>query len=420
MTATLGLSQRARWAAGQPISHLMHRALAHPELISLAAGFVDPATLPVEISQEFAAAVLSDPVRAKKALQYGTNIGLAALREAVLKRVCTADGDLGSNVSIDQVLVTAGSNQLLHLVTDTLCDAGDIVLCAAPAYFVYLGILRNLGVRAVGIESDEDGVLLEALEEELQRRQHAGELSRVKAIYLTTYFNNPSGVTMSLERRQGVVEIARRWSLEHPLYVIEDGAYRELRYEGADVPSLWSCDASRDLVIHAQTFSKSFAPGLRTGFGILPAELMRPVCDQKGNIDFGAPNFSQYVLLEALESGRFDDHVEQLRAGYRVKRDAMLAAADESFGDLPGTSWLSSQGGLYVWMSLDESIDTGPDGRLLDLSLQEGVLYVPGEYCYPGDGTKSRRNQMRLSFGVQTPEGIRAGMGALRRAIDRL
>jgi len=414
------LSQRAVRAGGQPISRLMQTALARPELISLAAGFVDQETLPVDIVRQAADRVLTSD-DATASLQYGTNAGLAPLRDRMLDKFRTADRSPASenSLSIDQVVLTAGSNQLLHLVCETLMDPGDIVICASPTYFVFLGALDNLGHRSVGVTSDEQGIIPEALDEELSRRDAAGELNRVKAVYITSYYDNPASTTLAASRRAAVVEIVKRYShRRRPIYVIEDAAYRELRYSGEDLPSLRAYDEDGRTVIVAQTFSKSFSPGVRVGWGILPEHLVKPLCDQKANIDFGSPNFNQYIMNAVLDGGLYEPHVKRLRAAYRVKMDAMLEAADEHLSRIRGARWLRPSGGLYVWLELPQTMDSGPEGRLLDAAMDEGVMYVPGEYCFPNEGAPLQKNWIRLSFGVQTPQRIRAGIAALARAIE--
>ena len=419
-----GLSQRAHRAAGQPISHLMHRALAQPELISLAAGFVDSATLPAQPTRVATEALLRDPVKATAALQYGTTAGHAPLREAVLDRILEADGQTREQTGLnaDRVVITSGSNQLLHLLIDTLCEPGDVILCPAPTYFVFIGLLANLGVRAVGVDVDDDGMIPDALEEQLARLEAAGERSRVKGIYTSSYFENPSGLTLSRERREQIVAIAKQRSTSAPneprIHVLEDAAYRELRYYGQDTASIRSFDDSGDTVVYAGTFSKSFSPGIRVGWGILPPHLVEPVCNQKGNIDFGSPNFSQYVMTEVLAKNLLDPHVERLRDSYRKKLVAMLEAADEHFAPLDRVHWIRPQGGLYVWLTLPEELDAGPDGPLLDRALDEGVLYVPGGYCFAAEGAAAQPNTIRLSFGVQTETNIRTGIEKLAHAIS--
>ena len=416
------LSKRAKLAGGQPISELMTQALAQPDLISLAAGFVDSDSLPVEAVREAMDALLSDPQQAKAALQYGSTPGSPQLRETLLERLRADDGDPAceAELSIDQVLVGAGSNQLLHLVIETLLDPQDIVLCAAPSYFVFLGMLANLDLRSVGVATDEGGMIPEALEQELARCAAAGDLPRVKAIYVCSYFDNPSGTTLSAERRGQIVEIARRWSKKTKIYIIEDAAYRQLRYSGPDVPSMRAFDEAGDTVILADTFSKSFSPGVRVGWVVLPRHLVGPVADQKGNIDFGSPNLNQCLMATVLQRGLYDPQIERFRKNYRSKRDAMLQAADEHLAGIEGARWHRPAGGLYVWLRLPEHVDAGPSGPLVEAALAAGVLYVPGEYCYPSEGAPREKNTIRLSFGVQPCEKIRHGIEALARAIASL
>ncbi len=418
-TTEFPLSRRAQSAAGQPISSLMHQALAHPELISLAAGFVDQATLPVEFTGKAVEQLFSDPRRGQAALQYGSAAGYLPLRDMVLERHRQDDGSPSSeqDMSTDQVVLTAGSNQLLHLVADTILDVGDIVICGAPTYFVFMGALSNIGVRSHGVASDEYGIIPESLDEQLQRIEAAGELNRVKAIYVVSYFDNPCSVSLAEERRAKIVELAKRWSKKQHIYVLEDAAYRELRYFGEDVPSLRTYDETGDTVIVAGTFSKSYSPGIRVGWGMLPPELVEPVLNQKGNIDFGSPNFSQQLMAEVMQSGDFDKHVAVLRDSYREKQKAMVEAADEFFAPIDGAHYVKPDGGLYLWMQVPEGIDTGSDSALFKAALQQGVLYVPGIYCYPMEGAPRHTNMMRLSFGVQSPERIRQGMELLAAAV---
>ena len=238
----------------------------------------------------------------------------------------------------------------------------------------------------------------------------------MKAVYLGSYYDNPTGVTTSRARRQALIEIARRWSHARTIYLIEDAAYRELRYYGDEVPSLHALDEEGDRVIHAGTFSKPYSPGIRVGWGILPPKLVEPLLAQKGNVDFGSPHFNQVLMATVMEMGLFDRHVAGLRRSYREKLDAMLAAAETELKPL-GVQWERPTGGLYVWMRLPESIDTGVDGPLFPRAVAEGVLYVPGEGCYPQEGCARRRNMLRVSFGVPSIEEIGRGVRALGRAI---
>ena len=421
-------SQRSLWAAGQAIGELMSLPLANPQLISLAAGFVDQQSLPVDETLRALESLLNEPEGARAALQYGTTSGHPPLREFILERQLQQDGMVAERqgFDIERVVCTAGSNQLLQLVGECLFDPGDIVLCAAPTYLVILGTFRNLGIRTIGVETDTEGIVPEALDDTLRRLCQAGEISRVKAIYVVSYFDNPRGLTLSAERRQKVVELAKQWSLEIPsedclksqIVVIDDVAYRELRYQGEDVPSMLRFDEEQDTVVVAGTFSKPFSPGIRVGWGILPRALIEPVTNIKANVDFGSPNFNQHLMAKILELDLFDPHVERLRSLYRSKLDTMLAALAESLSKMQGTSWKRPDGGLYVWLQLADLIDTGPSGNLLSRAMDEGVFYVPGEYCFASEGQPTQKNTMRLSFGVQDHDDIRSGIRALAQSMN--
>ncbi|MDA7950670.1 MAG: PLP-dependent aminotransferase family protein [Pirellulaceae bacterium] len=415
------LSQRAKWAGAQPISDLMHRAISNPDLISLAAGFVDQMTLPVETTKAVVNAILNDPNEARAALQYGTTPGHAPLRQYILDRLKKEDqSPIVDALTIDQIVLTAGSNQLLHLVADSLLDPGDIVLCAAPTYFVFMGTLSNLGAKSYGVKSDDNGMDPDALEAALKRLEAEGELHRVKAVYLVSYFDNPRGVSLPQDRRERIVEIVKRWSSKQKIHILEDAAYRELNYFAGDIPSMLSVDTGLDTVVLAGTFSKSFSPGIRVGWGVLPRHLIDPVCFQKGNIDFGSPNFSQHIVNKAVEMDLYDRHVQTVRDGYEVKLKATLDAVEEHFSGMDGVTWTKPEGGLYVWLALPESINTGPSGELFELAVQEGVLYVPGEYFYPEGGEPIQQNALRLTFGMQDPKNIFRGVELLAGAVKKI
>ncbi|MDA0285055.1 MAG: PLP-dependent aminotransferase family protein, partial [Planctomycetota bacterium] len=359
-------SQRRQQAAEQSIAYLMQQGIENRDVISLAAGFVDEATLPVSLVRESIASILTDDADGHRALQYGTTAGFAALRENLLNQLARLENCSTSdlNLTADEIVVTSGSQQLLQHLSDVLFDPGDICLVAAPTYFVFLGTLNGVGAKAIAVETDEHGMRMDALEAELARIEQAGDLHRVKMIYLVSSFENPSGVTLADDRRRQVVEIARRWSKEQRILILEDAAYRELRYAGDDGPSIWSYDQNRQFVILAQTFSKSFSPGIRVAYGVLPSDLVSAIHDIKGNFDFGSPNLNQRIICDALQTGNYERHVSSLQSSYRVKRDAMLTAADDFFADIPGVSWLKPSGGLYVWMTLPEEIETGFESPL--------------------------------------------------------
>jgi len=415
-------SQRRDFTRDLAISFLMQQGVENPQVISLAAGLVDPQTLPVEEMLEASRLTLFRTEEGRHALQYGTTAGYLRLRRLILKHFAGLEGRDGDNppVPVDRCLLTTGSQQLLSLICEILFDPGDICLVAGPTYFVFAGNLAGVGARAVTVPSDEQGMRIDALEETLAQLEQAGDLPRIKLIYVVSYYDNPGGTCLAEERRKQLVEVARKWSRSQRILILEDAAYRELRYDGPEFPSVWSRDDSGEQVIYTQTFSKTFSPGLRVGFGIVPTALVQPLCDRKGNEDFGSSNFGQHLLANVLQHELYETHLQQLRTAYQVKRDAMLAAADREFAGIPGVSWHHPAGGLYVWMSLPRHIATGFHSPLFQAAVAAGVMYVPGEICYAGPETSRPSHQMRLSFGVQTPEGVTEGIRRLGLAVRQV
>jgi 2-aminoadipate transaminase len=399
----------------------MQMALATPGLISLAAGFVDQQTLPAEMAADEIAAILSDPAEGRRALQYGTTNGDLRLRERIIalleQNEHVAPGAYQSLVP--RTVITTGSQQLLYLTAEALLDPGDIVLVESPTYFVYLGVLASRGVRVVGIDIDEGGLRLDSLEATLARLEAEGVLDRVKLIYTVSEHSNPTGISLAAERRKPLVALARKWSKQGWIYILEDSAYRGLTFDGEEAPSVWSADSEGETVILARTFSKTFSPGLKTGYGILPASLLDPVLRLKGNHDFGSANFSQVLLERLIDRGGYQRHVARLVERYRRKRDVMLESLQESFREWEGAvRWTLPRGGLYVWFSVPEEIDTGPSGPLFAKCLEHGVLYVPGAYAFAeqADGSVPK-NHARLCFGVPGEADLAEGARRLSLAL---
>ena len=414
------LSRRASQATGQPIGRLMAQALRFPHLISLAAGFVDNATLPCQAVARTLTAICQDEAQLRKSLQYGTTAGMPELIEAIINWNYAPWSD--HQVTSQRTLLAAGSNQLLHLLSEAILDPGDIVIAAAPTYFVYLGTLRSIGARTIGVHADRDGMCMTALREQLERLEKSGDAPRLKAIYCVTDFDNPGGSTLSLSRLHEWLESVECWRRRHgPLLIISDNAYQHLRYDGQPLPPLLSLSRSAaEFVVDLGTFSKVFSPGIRVGWGVFPEPLIEPLLDIKSNIDFGSPHFSQAVVNTALTSGEMERHLPTILAGYKTKRDCMRESLELHFADTPGVKWDQPDGGMYFWLRLPEHIDTAEQGALWRLATNHGVLYVPGHYCYPSEGQPIERNTMRLSYGVQSPEGIRNGIERLAAAVQEV
>ena len=420
MAIPVTLSAAGTRVGHSPISDLMARALANPSLISLAAGFVDHGSLPVEATACVTSDMLSEPAEGRRALQYGTTRGDKSLRRQLLAFLEREDGlPRGQFDSLfDQMIVTTGSQQLLYLIAEALLDPGDIVLVESPTYFVFLGVLETFGARVIGIEIDEGGLRVDALEDTLRELDSRGELGRVKLIYTVSEHSNPTGLSLAADRRQKLVEVARAWSRSHQIFILEDAAYRGLTYEGTESPSVWSYDQAKDTVILARTFSKTFSPGLKCGFGLLPASLSETIHSLKGNHDFGSSHFTQQILGRVVSEGYYETQIERLRTIYSRKLKATLDALDEHLGKYGAeVRWTKPRGGLYVWLGLPAGIDTSRNGPFFAQCLEEGVLYVPGDYAYASEPGPVCRSDARLSFGVTGEDGIREGVRRLATAL---
>jgi len=415
------LSAAANRTEPPVISEFMQTALANPGLISLAAGFVDQASLPREIVARITSEIFQDPAEGRKALQYGTTVGDATLRReivALLERNERVEAG-AFDASFPRVVVTTGSAQLLYLVTEALIDPGDIVLVEAPTYLVFLGVLETRGARVIGIPIDEGGMRLDDLESTLADLESQGELGRVKMIYTVSEHSNPSGISLAEDRRRPLVALARRWSKRNPIYVLEDAAYRGLNFERDEPSSVWRHDPEGETVIYARTFSKTFSPGIKLGFGLLPSRLVASVLSLKGNHDFGSSNLTQQIMARALADGSYDRHLKGLIGMYRRKRDVMLEALDEQFAPFDGGfRWTRPQGGMFIWLEAPGHLDLGAKGPVIAHCLQRGVLYIPGAFAFPNEPTSAPRNFARICFGVPSEADLVEGVHRLASAFE--
>ncbi len=430
-----GLSQVGLRTQEPPISWLMSLALAQPQLISLAAGFTDWETLPVKESKHLLDRLLRTHQRGQASLQYGSTPGLpelrqrtadhlfhldqSALQQAVkfegLRRSAEPDRSL---YHPDRLVMTHGSQQLLYLVTEALCDVGDLVLVEDPTYFVYLGILQSHGVECRGIRMQTDGLDLLALEEVLESLRKKGQLHRLKLLYLVSYFQNPTGRTTSFAKKKAALKLLRRYEEKagHRIYLLEDAAYRELRFSGGDIPSSLVLDGAKDRVIYTSTYSKPFATGVRVGYGWLPPAIRQPVLRLKGSHDFGTSNLLQHLMLAALETGVYKKHVARLCERYARKAAWMIQAMVVHLSGLE-ISWAFPGGGLYVWATLPQRVRSGVSSKFFRRALDQGVFYVPGRLCYAEDPTRrAPDHELRLSFGSAKRAEIEAGIERLGRA----
>jgi 2-aminoadipate transaminase len=415
------LSQLAQRTTEPAISWLMKLTLDHPSLISLAAGFTDSDSLPVPQTLRLLEQILATPRTARNALQYGSTAGDPKLRRLTAHDLALLDGHDDPRVyAADRVLISNGSQQLLYMLSECLCDPGDIVLLEDPSYFVFFGIAQSHGVQCRGIPMDEDGLNIEHLEKTLSALKRSGQLPRVKMLYLVSYFQNPSSITTSLKKKARALHILRSYekAAGHPIYLLEDAAYRELRFYGPDVPSALTIDGMADRVLYIGTYSKPFATGVRVGFGLLPQEVFDAVHRLKGNHDFGTANLSQHIVLQALATGEYEAHLPELHFRYAAKAHVMTQALRENFPK--EVEWIEPSGGLYVWAKLPRGLKSGVKSELFNEALKKDVLYVPGELCYADDPSRRKpNNEMRLSFGGASEASIREGIARLGKLIKK-
>ena len=415
------LSALGRRTALPSISWLMQTALTRPKLISLAAGFTDNATLPAGISRKLLNEILRSPKTGLPALQYGITAGETNLRTLTARHLQKLDGADDRAHTPERVMITGGSQQLLYMTLEALCDENDIILVEDPTYFVFLSILQSQGIRARGVRLERDGLDLAHLESALERLKQSGELRRVKALYIVSYFQNPTGVTTSFAKKAGALKVLKKFErfAGHPIYLLEDAAYRELRFSGDDIPSALMVPGTNRDVIYTGTYSKPYAPGARVGFGILPEPLFTTVERIKGNHDFGTANLLQQLLARALATGLYNRHVTKVQKNYARKAHVMKQALAEHFPKCVEI-W-ESCGGLYFWARLPKGISAGVKSKVFQAALKNDVLYVPGELCYADDPSRAKPdNEMRISFGSASKEDIWEGIALLGKVLRKL
>jgi 2-aminoadipate transaminase len=372
-----------------------------PEIISFAGGLPAGELFPVERFAEACQKTLME--KSQVALQYGPTEGYAPLREMIAQNL----NRYGVAASPENVLLTSGSQQALDLIAKLLINRGDHILTEAPTYLGALQAFNVFGARYVTVPIDNDGIRTDLLEEAVR--------TGPKFMYLLPNFQNPGGVTMSLERRKELV----RTSNHHGIPIIEDDPYGQLRFEGEHQPPLvlldrqnMSNDPTYQLgnIIYLSTFSKTLAPGLRLGWIVAPPDVIGKLVQLKQSADLHTSTFNQVVAYEVAKDGFIDEHVRTIRRVYRERRDVMLAAMQEFFPE--EVTWTRPQGGLFLWVTLPEGMDCD---RLFKAAVDQNVAFVPG-YCFFPDEADGFRN-FRLNFSSSKPDAIREGIRRLSIAI---
>jgi 2-aminoadipate transaminase len=365
------------------------------EVISLAGGLPDTSTFPPDSYASLMSTVALDSCA--RALQYGPTEGFSLVKRCV-SEVMEAEG---MEVDPGEVLVTTGGQQVIDLLCKTLLDPGDVVVCEAPTYPGAVPTFCAYQAEVVQVTMDRDGLRTDELEATLEQLDQAGR--RPKFIYTVPTFHNPAGITLSLERRQELVRIAS----ERELIVLEDNPYGLLRYEGSPLPTLRSLND--ELIVYASTFSKILSPGVRLGWTVAPPPVLEKMNIGKQASDLCSSSISQHFVGAYFDAGPWEDYVSSLIEIYRRRRDVMLDSLAEHFPR--EAEWTHPQGGLFIWATLPDYIDTTD---LLARALDDHVAFVPGRAAFvDGRGGSS----MRLNFSGVGEEDIREGLRRLGEVV---
>ena len=360
-------------------------------IYSFAGGYPSAETFPLEEIRQTMSEVIDK--YSGKAFQYGATQGVPELREAVAERC---------GVPVERVQITSSSQQGIDVCTRVLVDPGDVILTSSPSYLGALQSFRSYRADIRGVAHDAD---TDAFRAEYERviAQVEAEGKKIKFLYMIPDFQNPSGESLTLQERRMLVSLAQK----HDFLIVEDSPYRELRYEGEPIPTMYSLDPDR--VIHLGSFSKIFAPGFRLGWAIAHPDILDKIYVCKQSLDLCPPIFDQYVAAEFLKSGRLDANLNKSIELYRSKRDLLLSQLEEHMPE--GITWTHPEGGLFLFLTMPEGFDAV---RFYDRALDAGVAYVAGEFFHPdGNG----KNTMRMNFSFMSPQKIKEGVELLARLL---
>ena len=360
-------------------------------IYSFAGGYPSAETFPMEEIRRTMSEVI-DKYQGK-AFQYGATQGVMELREAVAERY---------GVPVERVQITSSSQQGIDVCTRVLVNPGDVILTSSPSY---LGALQSFcsyraDIRGVA-HSDDMETYRASWEKVISDALSDGR--KIKFLYMIPDFQNPSGESLTLDERKMLVSLAQQYDF----HIVEDSPYRELRYEGEHVPTMYSLDPDR--VIHLGSFSKIFAPGFRLGWALAHPDILDKIYVCKQSLDLCPPIFDQYVAAEFLRSGRLDANLSKTIALYRSKRDLLLSLLEEHMPE--NVCWTRPEGGLFLFLTMPEGFDAV---SFYDVALDAGVAYVAGEFFHPD---RSGKNTMRLNFSFMSPEKITEGVKLLAKLL---
>ncbi len=381
---------------GSSVIRELLKLTEQPDIISFAGGLPAPEVFPVEKFKE-ACNIVLDTLGAQ-ALQYGTTEGYLPLREMIARHTAR----FAIEVTADNILITSGSQQALDFIGRLFLNRGDYIVVESPTYLGALQAWNAYGAQYISVPSDENGMIVDELEKALRIGP--------KFIYVLPNFQNPSGATLSLERRKQLITLADRYGVP----IVEDDPYGQLRYDGDHLPSVVKLDSDMrgsngghytGNVIYLSTFSKLLAPGIRLAWVIAPPEVIRKLVMTKQAADLHTSTFNQITAYEVAKGGFLDEHVKIIRSVYRERRNVMLETMDEIWP--VETRWTRPEGGMFLWGILPQNMDTA---EVFKQAIERKVAFVPGGSFHPTGGGK---NTMRLNFSYSNPENIREGITRL-------
>lgn len=367
----------------------MLKATADPDVISFAAGNPAPDAFPVESIKKIASDIFAeDPIGA---LQYGITEGYTPLRDE-LKTYLKVKHGIGRE--FDELIITSGATQVMELTTKVLCNEGDVIICESPSFIGSLNCFRAFNAKLIGVPIDEDGMDINALKTVLDHN------SKVKFLYTIPNFQNPTGYTMSLEKREALYKLA----CEYDFMIVEDNPYGDLRIAGKDLPTIKSFD-KEGRVIYAGTFSKLIAPGIRVGYLVAPADLVSKMVVGKQTEDVHTPMFNQMLVYRWMKENDIDAHILKMQEIYRKKLNLMCDLLDKY---CPSLSYVRPEGGMFVWCKLPE------DTNMLEFCkkcVEHKLAVVPGTTFLPDENGITQ--YIRLNFSTPTDENIEKGIKIL-------
>ncbi len=381
---------------GSSVIRELLKLTEQPDIISFGGGLPAPEVFPVKEFQGACNQVLMD--HGAQALQYSTTEGYLPLREMIARH----NARYSVQVNTENIMITSGSQQALDFIGRLFVNRGDYIVVESPTYLGALQAWNAYGAQYISVQADEHGMIVDELETALRIGP--------KFIYVLPNFQNPSGSTLSLERRKKLVELADKYGVP----IVEDDPYGQLRYEGEHIPSVATLDSRHrndndgeysGNVIYLSTFSKLLAPGLRLAWVIAPPQVIRKLVMTKQAADLHTSSFIQHVAYEVAKGGFLDEHVKVIRATYKKRRDVMIEMMEEMFP--PEVSWTKPLGGMFLWGRLPENVDAA---EILKVAIQRKVAFVPGTSFHPNGGGA---NTMRLNFSFSTPDNIREGITRL-------